>query len=186
MHLRFFDAAKTAEHHVALQLIGDYNAPNALVAVCIGRHLRVSDAVITKALSDYRPANSRSQWMDTGRNELVLDAYNANPTSMAAALENFNHLRTDRKKLAILGDMRELGETSMAEHAAIINLVQELELDALFVGKEFMQAAQEVPVRRFTDVAAALDTLKADPPKGRMILVKGSRGVKLEEVVGIL
>ena len=186
MHLRFFDASKTAEHHVAMQLIGDYNAPNALVAVCIGRHFGVPDAVITKALSEYRPANSRSQWMDTGRNELVLDAYNANPTSMAAALENFKLLRTDRKKSAILGDMRELGETSMAEHAAIINLVQELELDALFVGKEFMQAAPEVTVRRFTDVAAALDALKADPPNGRMILVKGSRGVKLEEVVGAL
>ncbi len=186
MHLRFFDAAHAAEHHIAMQLIGDYNAPNALVALCIGRHFGVSDAVITKALSQYKPANSRSQWMDTGRNELILDAYNANPTSMAAALENFKHLRTERKKLAILGDMRELGETSRAEHATIINLVQELELEALFVGKEFMQAAPEVPLRRFADVAAALEALKAAPPKGRMILVKGSRGVKLEEVVGAL
>lgn len=181
-----FSGRDEAEHQAHTRLVGAYNLPNALAAIAIGQHFGIADKRIVKALEAYSPSNSRSQFTDTGRNELVLDAYNANPTSMAAALENFKHLRTDRKKLAILGDMRELGETSMAEHAAIIHLVQQLGLDALFVGKEFMQTLPEVPIHRFADVTAALDALKADPPKGRMILVKGSRGVKLEEVVGML
>ncbi|MGB5071560.1 MAG: cyanophycin synthetase, partial [Flavobacteriales bacterium] len=165
---------------------GDYNLPNALAAVCIGRHFDVPDDLIMNAIDEYAPANSRSQLTDTGRNELVMDAYNANPTSMAAALENFAHLNTERKKLVILGDMRELGETSLSEHAAIIRLVKQLGLDAILVGSEFMQAAPEVTLRRFTDVAAAVEALKAAKPTGLLVLVKGSRGVKLEEVVGVL
>ena len=186
LHFLFEDAQRVGRWHGETQLVGAYNLPNVLAAVCIGRHFDVPDDRINEAISDYKPANSRSQLKDTGRNELVLDAYNANPTSMAAALKNFNDLRSDRKKLAILGDMRELGETSLAEHAAIIHLVQQLGLDALFVGKEFMQASPDVPVRRFADVGAALEILKAHPPNGQLILVKGSRGVKLEEVVEVL
>ncbi|HRQ84988.1 MAG TPA: UDP-N-acetylmuramoyl-tripeptide--D-alanyl-D-alanine ligase [Flavobacteriales bacterium] len=173
-------------YHIATQLIGNYNAPNALAAVCIGRHFGVPDELIVGALSNYVPGNNRSQLKDTDRNRLVLDAYNANPTSMAAALENFAHLNTERKKLVILGDMRELGETSRSEHAAIIQLVKRLGLDAVLVGPEFMQAAPEVALRRFPNVAAAVEALKAAKPTGLLVLVKGSRGVKLEEVVGVL
>ncbi|MBV6405734.1 MAG: UDP-N-acetylmuramoyl-tripeptide--D-alanyl-D-alanine ligase [Flavobacteriales bacterium] len=169
---------------VRTRLIGNYNAPNALAAVCIGRHFGVPDEVIAEALADYTPANNRSQFKDTGRNHLVLDAYNANPTSMAAALENFARMCTDRKKLAILGDMLELGEASSAEHRAIVALVDRLGLESLFVGAEFMQAGEQG--RCFADVKAAAAALVAAPPAGLLILVKGSRGIHLEEVVGVL
>ncbi|MGB5069769.1 MAG: UDP-N-acetylmuramoyl-tripeptide--D-alanyl-D-alanine ligase [Flavobacteriales bacterium] len=186
MHFLFEDAQREGRWHGETQLVGDYNLPNALAAVCIGRHFDVPDDLINEAIGTYVPANSRSQLTNTGRNELVLDAYNANPTSMAAALENFAHLNTERKKLVILGDMRELGETSLSEHAAIIQLVKQLGLDAILVGSEFMQAAPEVALRRFPNVAAAVEALKAAKPTGLLVLVKGSRGVKLEEVVGVL
>ena len=186
LHFMFEDAQHDSRWHGRTQLVGAYNLPNVLAAVCLGRHFGVTDKAIIQAIGEYRPANSRSQLKDTGLNELVLDAYNANPTSMAAALENFIHMRSDRKKLVILGDMRELGATSLAEHEAIVNLVKALGLDAILVGEEFMKASPEVPVRRFGDVAAAVEALKATRPKDLLILVKGSRGVKLEEVVGVL
>ena len=186
MELVFDDKGKTGHYHIVTRLIGNYNAPNALAAVCLGQHFTVPDAVIAGALSDYEPSNNRSQFKDTGKNQLVLDAYNANPTSMAAALANFARLHSGRKKLAILGDMRELGESSAAEHAAIIRHVQALGLDALFVGLEFMQAATGQQLRVFPAVAEAIKALQADPPTDQLILVKGSRGVKLEEVVEVL
>ncbi len=186
LHFMFEDAQHIGRWHGETQLVGEYNLPNAMAAVAIGRHFDVPDDDIINAIDEYVPANSRSQLKDTGRNELVLDAYNANPTSMAAALANFAHLRTDRKKLAILGDMRELGATSQAEHVAIINLVKSLGLDTIVVGEEFMKAAPEIPLRRFPDVAATVEALKAAKPEGLLVLVKGSRGVKLEEVVEVL
>lgn len=186
MSFLFEDAQREEPWHGETQLVGNYNLPNALAAVCIGRQFDLPDDLITRSIEEYVPANSRSQFKDTGRNELVLDAYNANPTSMAAALENFSKLPSDRKKLAILGDMRELGETSMAEHTAIVILVQRLGLDAILVGGEFMKAAPEVPVRRFANVMGAVEALKADIPKDLLILVKGSRGIKLEEVLQVL
>jgi UDP-N-acetylmuramoyl-tripeptide--D-alanyl-D-alanine ligase len=186
LHMEIEAADKSKPWPVETRLIGDYNAPNVLVAIGIGRHFHIADQVMADAIGHYAPANSRSQFKDTGRNELVLDAYNANPTSMAAALENFAKLPSDRKKLVILGDMRELGDTSRTEHAAIVHLVQELGLDAILVGNEFMKAAPEVPVRRFVGVTAAAEALKVDKPIDLLILVKGSRGIKLEEVVVVL
>jgi UDP-N-acetylmuramoyl-tripeptide--D-alanyl-D-alanine ligase len=187
MELVFDDTRPAHGHyHIQTRLIGGYNAPNALAALCIGAHFRVPADAMAHALSAYQPANSRSQLKDTGRNQLVLDAYNANPSSMAAALENFARLHSDRKKLVILGDMRELGATSSAEHETIVHLVKTLGLDAVLVGEEFMKAAPEVAVRRFVDVKAAAETLKTERPKDLLVLVKGSRGVKLEEVVEML
>lgn len=185
MELAFVDPGREHGHyHIQTRLIGDYNAPNALAAVCIGHHFGVPDEVIAEALSEYTPSNNRSQLKDTGRNQLILDAYNANPTSMAAALTNFGQLPSDRPKLAILGDMLELGEVSRAEHAAIAALVDRLGLQALLVGKEFVQAVGDARCHADADALAAV--LKADPPTGKVILVKGSRGIKLETVVAVL
>ncbi len=186
MELVFDGKERAGHYHITTKLIGNYNAPNALAAVCIAQYFGVRDEIIAGALSDYTPSNSRSEFRDTGRNHLILDAYNANPTSMKAALENFAAMKSDRSKLAILGDMRELGSDSEAEHRSIVNLLQTLGLDAMLVGEEFMKAALEVSVRRFANVGAAVGALKADQPKKLLILVKGSRGVKLEEVVGVL
>lgn len=172
--------------HCETKLVGTYNLPNALAAVALGKYFGIPDDFITDALCSYVPANSRSQFKDTGRNQLILDAYNANPTSMAAALTNFEHLKSERPKLAILGDMLELGATSLAEHEAIVHLIKEIGLDAILVGEEFLKAAPEVSLRRFPNVVAAVEALKAANPTGLLVLVKGSRGVKLEEVVAVL
>jgi len=164
------------------RLIGDYNLHNALLAVAIGQHFNVPDQRIADALTAYVPSNNRSQFTDTGKNELILDAYNANPTSMKAALENFAAIRTDRQKLMILGDMRELGAESAQEHSTIVGLAEQLNLDAMFVGTEF----EKVRKAGYVNVQELLIALKERPITGKLILVKGSRGIKLETVVGEL
>ncbi|MEZ4789859.1 MAG: UDP-N-acetylmuramoyl-tripeptide--D-alanyl-D-alanine ligase [Flavobacteriales bacterium] len=169
-------------HHAATKLIGAYNLPNVLVAVAVGQHFGVPDDVIAAALTSYSPSNNRSQFTDTGRNQLVLDAYNANPTSMAAALENFAAMQTDRPKLALLGDMLELGAESEVEHRAIVDLVLRLKLEAWFIGGEFRKVTPEA-VRSAAELHERLTTA---PVHGRLILVKGSRGIKLETVLPAL
>lgn len=169
--------------HCETKLVGTYNLPNALAAVAIGKYFGIPDDFITDAICSYEPANSRSQFKDTGKNQVILDAYNANPTSMRAALINFGHLKSERPKLAILGDMLELGAVSQAEHKAIIALTQQLGLEAMFVGQEFMRAATGATVQCHATAADALQALQANAPTGKLILMKGSRGVKLEEVL---
>jgi UDP-N-acetylmuramoyl-tripeptide--D-alanyl-D-alanine ligase len=170
-------------YHVSTQLIGDYNLPNALTAVAIGQHFEVPDQRIAEALTTYTPSNNRSQFSDTGRNQLVLDAYNANPTSMAAALRNFAAMASDRPKLAILGDMRELGAESAAEHATIVALVGELGVKAYYVGPEFQRRLHGQAFASATDLLAHLEQ---EPPTGHLVLVKGSRGIKLETLLNAL
>ncbi len=172
-----------AAYQVATKLIGDYNLPNALAAVAMGQHFGVPDQVIAEALTRYTPSNNRSEFRDTGRNQLVLDAYNANPTSMAAALKNFAAMKSERPKLAILGDMLELGADSRKDHDAIVELVKTLGLDARFVGPEFQRSTT---LHSYPDASALLDILKKEPLTGHLALVKGSRGIKLETVVGVL
>lgn len=172
-------------HRVPTRLIGDYNLPNALAAVAIGQFFGVHDQVISEAIAAYTPSNNRSEFRDTGRNQLILDAYNANPTSTAAALRNLAALSSDRPKLVILGDMLELGPDSPFEHSAIVGLVDKLGLQAIYVGPEFALAAGQQR-RVFTNAADLLEALKAEPLTGRMVLVKGSRGIKLETVVEAL
>jgi len=169
-------------YQVATRLIGGYNLPNVLAAVAIGQHFGVPDQRIAEALTNYTPSNNRSQFTDTGRNQLVLDAYNANPTSMAAALENFAAMQSDRPKLVIVGDMLELGAESEKEHKAIVALVDRLQLDARYVGKEFAKATDKA----FNAASELIERINADPIHGRFILVKGSRGIKLETVVPVL
>ncbi|MBS1580807.1 MAG: UDP-N-acetylmuramoyl-tripeptide--D-alanyl-D-alanine ligase [Bacteroidetes bacterium] len=183
--VRFTGAQGGGPHTAHTQLIGAYNLPNALAAICIGQHFGVPDATIVRALEGYRPGNSRSQFLDTGRNHVVLDAYNANPSSMKAALENFAGIRTDRPKLAILGDMLELGAESAAEHQRIVDLLGTLGLEAMLVGPEFQRTSGDGPTRH-ASAQAALAALEQQRPEGRLLLVKGSRGIKLETVVPAL
>lgn len=169
-------------YHAETKLIGDYNVHNALLAVAIGQHFEVPDQRIAEALTAYAPSNNRSQFTDTGRNQLILDAYNANPTSMKAALENFAAMKTDRPKMAILGDMLELGSVSQEEHKAIVQLAKELKLDAKFVGPEF----GDVVSGSYASAEELSSALKVEAITGWSILVKGSRGIKLERVVPFL
>jgi UDP-N-acetylmuramoyl-tripeptide--D-alanyl-D-alanine ligase len=136
------------------------------------------------ALSAYSPSNNRSQFTDTGRNHVIMDAYNANPSSMRAALLNFAAMAGDRPKLAVLGDMLELGKDASAEHEAIAALLTELKLEAWLIGPEFMKTS--APFQRFSSSAEAIAYAQAHPQQAKLILVKGSRGIKLETLLPAL
>lgn len=171
-------------HLVETQLVGVYNLQNLLAAVAVGVNFGVGTEAICHALEAYRPTNSRSQYMDTGRNRLIVDAYNANPTSMTAALENFAAIGGS-EKMVILGDMRELGVDSREEHQRIVDCVRRMGIgDAWLVGAEF--AKTDSSFRKFSDVEEVKEELRMRPLEGRLILVKGSHGTRLYELPVLL
>ena len=181
------------DHEVTTQLIGDYNIDNVLAAVAVGLHFGVAASDIDHALSSYHPSLGRSEYRRTAGNELIVDAYNANLTSMMAALDNFSRIEHTHK-MVILGDMRELGKESEAAHrtvaakaigsAACRTDVQR----AWFVGEHFETALQGMTppagteVRCFKDVEAAKEAIRAEAPNGWLILIKGSNGTKLHQL----
>lgn len=169
---------------VNTQLIGAYNAENVLAAVAIGHYFGVESNKIKHGLENYIPQNNRSQLTVTDTNKLVVDAYNANPTSLSAAILNFAQMDVSNKTL-ILGDMLELGEQSAIEHQNIIDLLQQNQLNnVLLVGPEFKKAHHNFLC--FDDVNHLINYLHEKPIKGHYILIKGSRGIKLEKAVPIL
>lgn len=177
-------AGQTAVQHVQTQLIGAYNLPNALAAITIGRYFGIGPARINHALETYVPRNNRSQLKRTGNNTLIIDAYNANPTSMKAALDNFKAMQADNKML-ILGDMRELGAESIEEHARIVEYLKENGFgNVKLVGNEFASTGTDYPC--YPDVQALIDELKDNKPTGQTILIKGSNSMKLYSVADYL
>lgn len=171
-------------HKVKTQLIGEYNFPNALAAATVGHFFGVSPDDIDKALEEYTPQNNRSQLKKTERNTLIIDAYNANPTSMMAALENFRNMKMEHKML-ILGDMRELGAESAAEHQKIVDYIKECNSDKVFlVGEQFASANHEF--QTFHDAPGLIAYLLENVPAGFTILIKGSNGIKLSTVIDYL
>ena len=171
-------------YQVQTQLIGEYNFPNALAAITIGRFFGVEDVKINEALAGYTPQNNRSQLKKTDDNTLIIDAYNANPTSMMAALQNFRNMEVPHKML-ILGDMRELGAESAAEHQKIADYLKECAFEKVWlVGDQF--AAAEHSFQTYPNVQEVIKELDADKPKGYTILIKGSNGIKLSSVVDYL
>ncbi|WP_085537569.1 UDP-N-acetylmuramoyl-tripeptide--D-alanyl-D-alanine ligase [Massilibacteroides vaginae] len=171
-------------HTVETHLIGSYNLSNLLTAVAIGRYFKIPAERISRAIAAYEPTNKRSQLMQTENNTLIVDAYNANPSSMKAALENFNTLNVSPKAL-ILGDMFELGETSDAEHDSIVRLIDNGKYDNVFLcGKRFSEKGKAH--QTFLTTADLVDFLKANPLKGYHILIKGSRSMELEKVIELL
>lgn len=169
-------------YSVATQLIGDYNLSNILSAACIGRYFGVMDEDIVAALREYTPNNNRSQCTKTESNTLIVDAYNANPTSMDAALRNFSKIEAASKAL-ILGDMKELGEDSIMEHNKILALIESLGFDKVYlVGSEFTRAAAGAHPC-FENVDALKEYLTANPIAGYTILIKGSNSTKLTQIV---
>ncbi len=159
-------------------LAGAYNAANALAAITVGGFFGVDRADAIRAVEAYRPSNSRSQIQITQRNTLIVDAYNANPSSMALALDNL--ALSEGKTAALIGDMRELGEDSRAEHRKIADTLHRFDYVAL-VGDEFSAVAPEY--RCFKTSAELADYLKENPLEGYTVLVKGSRGIKMENVI---
>ena len=169
---------------VNTHLVGDYNINNIAAAIAIGRYFEVAPEAINGALSSYIPENNRSERRQTGHNTVILDAYNANPTSMSHALKSFANDPAE-DKLCILGDMFELGAESAAEHRAVVNLVDTLKLDAVFAGKHFAEAAKNRE-GVFETTEALADYLKQQGVKGKTVLLKGSRGMRLEQLLPLL
>lgn len=171
-------------HQIQTQLIGEYNFTNALAAVTIGCFFGVEANEIDRALADYTPQNNRSQLKKTDNNTLIIDAYNANPTSMMAALKNFQSMVAEHKML-LLGDMRELGVDSLTEHQKIVDYLKECTFDKVWlVGDQF--AAVQHSFKTYANVQEAIDELKANRPTGYTILIKGSNGIKLSTTVDYL
>ncbi|MGZ4036542.1 MAG: UDP-N-acetylmuramoyl-tripeptide--D-alanyl-D-alanine ligase, partial [Bacteroidia bacterium] len=160
-------------------IIGHYNFINLLCAACIGNYFNVDAADINTALASYVPAMNRSQLEKTQRNTLILDAYNANPSSMKAAIENFATLPAN-DKLLILGDMFELGDYAKEEHEKIVALLREHHLkNVMLIGPEFSKAGSGT-FTSFLNTNECLASLKQQQVSGKTILIKGSRGMKLE------
>lgn len=166
---------------VTSNLIGEYNYTNILVAIAIGNYFNLSESEIKKGIEEYTPQNSRSQLIKTEHNNIILDAYNANPTSMLAALVNLNKTKAT-KKLAILGDMRELGIESEEEHKNIVAKLIELKIKSILVGTEFSKVTQ-TNFSCFNSAIEAKKHLEDNQIKDTLILIKGSRGIKLEQVI---
>jgi len=174
-------------HTVKTQLTGAYNLDNILAAICIGVYFKLPAAEINKSIEGYQPQNNRSQIVKTATNTLICDYYNANPSSMAVAIENIGKLQASRKVL-ILGDMFELGEESPAEHEAIIKKALETLVDErIFIGKDFSSQKSKVKSQNsitfYSTVEEAISGLKTSPIKNSTILIKGSRGMALERLV---
>lgn len=171
---------------VETNLVGSYNADNVMAALAVGEYFGVSLEEGAKAIEAYAPSNNRSQMTKTEHNTLIIDAYNANPTSMAAALENFSNVDADCK-VALLGDMLELGEESLSEHVAVIRAAASRDfVKVCFVGKEFMAASAEAGFENalFFETSDALaDWLRSNPLSGATILIKGSRGTRMEKTI---
>ena len=160
-------------------LVGAYNAENVSAAICVGTHFGIPYQQALEAVCAYEPSNKRSQLLQTARNTIVVDAYNANPTSMQAAINAF------KGDTYILGEMRELGEYSHLEHQNIVNMLLERKADkVLLVGKEYKATTAPYPI--YDDVQALCAALQAQPIQAAHILLKGSRGNKLEELLPYL
>ena len=166
------------------QLIGAYNVSNMLSAACVGHYFGVEPALIAEALSQYTPQNNRSQLTKTERNTLIVDAYNANPTSMDAALRNFALIETNGKAV-ILGDMFELGNDSAAEHQKVVSLLEQLGITEAYLLGENFSRTQGVGMR-FASTQAFKAWLNENPISGKTLLIKGSNSMKLTTLVEVL
>jgi UDP-N-acetylmuramoyl-tripeptide--D-alanyl-D-alanine ligase len=168
--------------HIQSRLVGDYNLSNILCAVAVGRYFGVPEEKIRAAIENYTPSNSRSQLVKDGTNSVVLDAYNANPSSMRLAIENFAKLHA-QKKVLMLGGMMELGSSSLQEHKDIVSLIQQYHWqDVVLVGGDFGRFDHSF--RYFPDSLAAAQWFREQHFNHTHILVKGSRSMQMERIVG--
>lgn len=172
-------------HEIKTNLVGDYNLENVAAAIAVGRYFNIEDEKIVEALQEYRPTNNRSQFIKSERNEIVMDAYNANPTSMQHSLKNFKNICGDNS-LLILGDMKELGNESENEHKIIVDLIEELGFeDVILVGSEFKKVAK-MSYATFENVDALIQHINSNNIIGKKILIKGSNSTHLEKLINTL
>lgn len=171
-------------HTVETHMIGSYNLDNVLAAVAVGRFFKIPAERISRAIAAYEPTNNRSQFKKTDNNELIIDAYNANPSSMKVALDNFITMPVQPKAI-ILGDMRELGPTSNELHAEVVEQIKKGQFDKVFLcGEHFSKVGKEFSP--FATTEAMTEELRRQPLKGYHILIKGSHSMGLEKLVDIL
>ena len=174
------------KHLIQTHLVGSYNFENVAAAIGVGQFFKVDENDIIAALETYMPTNSRSQVIETQKNRIIMDAYNANPTSMRAALINFANI-CGEQHLLILGDMRELGTASEEEHRGILNLMKELGYkDALLVGQNFCAYNENPSWKTFENVQSLCQYLESSPVSWKTILVKGSNSIQLGKVLPLL
>ena len=166
---------------IKTNLVGDYNLPNVLAAVCVGHYFKIDDNKIKNSIENYIPSNSRSQLIEKGTNKIILDAYNANPSSMKLAIENFAKLNAVNKIL-LLGAMAELGTESLNEHKSIIDLIKKYNWKkVVLVGGDFLKT--DHPFLQFNSSAEAKEWLKKQSFSNSYLLVKGSRSMQMEKVI---
>lgn len=166
---------------ISTQLVGDYNLPNVLAAHCIGAYFGIENALIVSSVESYEPSNSRSQLVEKNGNRIILDAYNANPSSMKLAIENFVKM-SEVKKILMLGGMMELGEESDMEHQKIVDLIGEYKWEqVVLVGEQFKSFCDGYLY--FEDSKKAAEWYKSCSYQGIAVLLKGSRSMKMEKVI---
>ena len=171
-------------HTVETHMIGSYNLDNVLAAVAVGRFFKIPAERISRAIAAYEPTNNRSQFKKTDNNELIIDAYNANTSSMKVALDNFITMPVQPKAI-ILGDMRELGPTSDELHAEVVEQIKKGQFDKVFLcGEHFSKVGKEFSP--FATTEAMVEELRKQPLKGYHILIKGSHSMGLEKLADIL
>lgn len=171
----------TSINTINTNLVGEYNLPNVLVAVTVGKYFSVEEEKIKQALESYVPSNSRSQLIEKDGNKIILDAYNANPTSMKAAIDNFAKMEGDQKIL-MLGGMMEMGEDSIAEHTSIVELIKHYNWKSVvLVGGDFNKV--DHPFINLNNSEEASAWLKQQHLQNAMLLIKGSRSMKMEKVL---
>jgi len=190
LSLQWTNNSSGQSYDVKTQLTGAYNLDNILAAISIGIYFKLTPSEINAGIEGYQPKNNRSQIVQTATNTLICDYYNANPSSMAVAIENIGKITAPRKVL-ILGDMFELGTESVEEHKAIIEKALATEVDErIFIGKDFQKAISGInhdqSAKVYPTAEDAIAGLKADPIKNSTILIKGSRGMALERLVELL
>ncbi|HEX4373319.1 MAG TPA: UDP-N-acetylmuramoyl-tripeptide--D-alanyl-D-alanine ligase [Puia sp.] len=167
--------------NISTQLVGDYNLPNVLAAIAVGKYFNVPEEKIKSAIENYIPSNSRSQLIKKDSNKIILDAYNANPSSMKAAIENFSRL-PDENKILILGAMAELGDESLQEHKNIIELIKKYPWkNVVLVGGDFLRINH--PYLSFKNNMQAKEWLQKQKIHDSSFLIKGSRSMQMEKVV---
>lgn len=182
LQFEWFDGVEWLEQKT--HLTGSYNAHNALTAIAVGMYFGVHTENAQLAIAGYLPSNNRSEWKKTGKNELILDAYNSNPTSLKAAINNLAKLNLPNS-MVIIGDMLELGDYAQEEHQAIVDLLKEHALSGILVGPHF-SAADSDSFTTFSDTASAFEWLEQEKITERVILMKGSRGLALEQLLSAL
>ncbi|MDR0619047.1 MAG: UDP-N-acetylmuramoyl-tripeptide--D-alanyl-D-alanine ligase [Bacteroidales bacterium] len=186
LHAKLFGKATSPNaKDIITNLVGTYNLENVAAACCIGRYFGLTDEQIKEGIESYKPDNMRSQIIHTQKNTIILDAYNANPTSMQVAIDNFSKMYCSGDKYVILGDMLEMGEHSVNEHRKVLKQLQEnLNFRKVYLaGENFVKANKGTSFKSFKSVSKLSECLQSENFVGAFFLVKGSRGMKMEKVL---